>query len=81
MDAKAVDFIGDTEKTVAKAKACLQAAQQRQKKYADEKHMDVQYEVGDMAWNFRLSLSRMLLCATCCQNGLDLSRSLPSLVK
>ena len=45
-DAKAVDFIGNIEKAVAKAKICLQAAQQRQKKYADEKRMDVQYEVG-----------------------------------
>ena len=49
-DAKAVDFIGNIEKAVAKAKVCLQAAQQRQKKYADEKRMDVQYEVGEMAW-------------------------------
>ena len=49
-DAKAVDFIGNIEKAVAKDKVCLQAAQQRQKKYADEKRMDVQYEVGEMAW-------------------------------
>ena len=49
-DAKAVDFIGNIEKAVAKAKVCLQAAQQRQKKYADEKRIDVQYEVGEMAW-------------------------------
>ena len=31
-DAKAVDFTGNIEKAVAKAKVCLQAAQQRQKK-------------------------------------------------
>ena len=49
-DAKAVDFISNIEKAFAKAKVCLRAAQQRQKKYAHEKRMDVQYEVGDMAW-------------------------------
>ena len=35
-DAKAVESIGNIEKAVAKAKVCLQAAQQRQRKYADE---------------------------------------------
>ena len=32
IDAKAVDFTGNIEKAVAKAKVCLQAAQQRQRK-------------------------------------------------
>ena len=40
-DAKAVDFIGNIQKAVARAKVCLQAAQQRQKKYADQKRIDV----------------------------------------
>ena len=46
-DAKAVDFFGNIEK--AEAKACLQAAQQRQKTCANEKRVDVQYEIGEMA--------------------------------
>ena len=49
-DAKAVYFIGNIEKAVAKATVCLQAAQQRQKIYADEKRIDLQYEIGEMAW-------------------------------
>ena len=38
------------EKAVAKAKICLQAAQQRQKKYADQHRLDVQYDVGQLMW-------------------------------
>ena len=49
-NAQAVDYIGNIEKAIAKAKVCLQAAQQRQKKYADEKRSDVHYAVGDMVW-------------------------------
>jgi len=43
----AVDYIGNIEKAIAKAKVCLQAAQQRQKKYADTHRVDLQFNVGD----------------------------------
>ena len=46
-DKAAVDFIGNIEKDIAKAKVCLQAAQQRQKKYADTKRTDLQFQVGE----------------------------------
>ena len=49
-DPRAVDFIGNIEKAVAKAKVCLQAAQQRQKKYADQHRLDVHYDVGQLVW-------------------------------
>ena len=52
-DPKAVDFfIGNIEKAVAKAQVWLQAAQQRQKRYADvhEHRIEVQYEVGQLVW-------------------------------
>lgn len=32
------------------AKVCLQAAQQRQKKYADLKRVDLHFNVGDLVW-------------------------------
>ena len=83
-DAKAVDFIGNIENAVAKAKVCLQAAQQRQKKYAAEKRIDVQYEIGEMAMAW-LSSQHVTLKAVGTRkllpNGLDLSKSLPSLVQ
>ena len=44
------DFIGNIEKAVAKAKVCLQAAQQRQKKYADQHRLDMHYDVGQLVW-------------------------------
>ena len=37
-------------KAVAKAKVCLQAAQQHQKKFAAMKCIDVQFEIEEMAW-------------------------------
>ena len=46
----AVDFIGNIEKGIAKAKVCLQAAQQRQKKYADQKRVDLFFNVGEYVW-------------------------------
>ncbi len=44
---EAVDYIGNIEKAIARAKVCLQAAQQRQKKYADAHRVDLQFNVGD----------------------------------
>lgn len=44
------DFIINTEKTIAKAKVCLQAAQQRQKEYADQQSHDLYYSIGYSAW-------------------------------
>ena len=65
--ARAVAFIGSVENAVAKANVCLQAAQQRQKKYAEYRT-----ESGEMAW----SLSRLLESASCYpkpyMNGLNL---------
>ncbi len=46
----AVDFIGNIEKGIAKAKVCLQAAQQRQKKYADQNRVDLFFNVGEYVW-------------------------------
>ena len=46
----AVDFIGNIEKAVARAKVCLQAAQALQKKYADKHCKDVQFQVGESVW-------------------------------
>lgn len=46
----AVDFIGNIEKGIAKAKVCLQAAQQCQKKYADQKRVDLFFNVGEYVW-------------------------------
>ena len=49
-DKDAVDFIGNIEKAVAKAKVCLQAAQHRQKKYADKTRSELQFNIGEMVW-------------------------------
>ena len=40
-------MIQNMHEAVAEAKRCLQAAQQRQKAYADTKRRDVEFEVGD----------------------------------
>jgi hypothetical protein len=40
-------MIQNMHEAVAEAKGCLQAAQQRQKAYADTKRRDVEFEVGD----------------------------------
>ena len=44
---EAADYIGNVERAIARAKICLQAAQQRQKKYADAHRVDLQFNVGD----------------------------------
>ncbi len=46
----AVDFIGNIDKGIPKAKVCLQAAQQRQKKYADQNRVDLFFNVGESVW-------------------------------
>ena len=49
-DPAAADFIGNIQKAIARAKVCMKAAQQRQKKYADQKRSDLYFNIGDMAW-------------------------------
>ncbi len=49
-DPAAVDFVGNIEKAIAKAKVCLRAAQQRQKRYADQQRRDLCFNIGDLAW-------------------------------
>ena len=70
-DPKAVHFIGNVEKAVAKAKDCLRAAQQRQKRYADEHRMEVQHEVGQLVW----------LQSTCHYQGCRLTQNVTTLVE
>lgn len=47
---EAVDFIGNIERAIAKAKTCMQAAQARQKKYADKKRIDLHFDIGELVW-------------------------------
>ena len=49
-DPAAADYIGNIEKAMTKAKKCLEAAQQRQRKYADQHCTERQFHVGDMVW-------------------------------
>ena len=49
-DPAAADFVGNIQKVIAKAKVCMKAAQQRQRKYADQKRSDLYFTIGDMAW-------------------------------
>lgn len=49
-DPSAADYIGNIQKAIVKAKKCLQAAQQRQKKYADQHRTERHVQVGDMVW-------------------------------
>ena len=49
-DPSAADYIGNIQKAIVKAKRCLQAAQQRQKKYADKHRTERHFQVGDMVW-------------------------------
>jgi hypothetical protein len=44
---KAQEFILHMQSLVAKAKTCIQAAQQRAKRYADEHRSELQFAVGD----------------------------------
>ena len=46
----AYDFIGNIEKALIRARFCLQAAQQRQKQYADDKQGDLHVKVGDSVY-------------------------------
>ena len=47
---QAYDFIGNIEKTILKAKTCLENAQHHQKKHYDAKHRELQFKVGDKVW-------------------------------
>ena len=49
-DPAAYDFVGNIEKALTRARFCLQAAQQRQKRYADDKRIDLQFKVGDAVY-------------------------------
>ena len=49
-DPAATNYIGDVEKALAKAKKCLEAAQQRQRKYADQHRTERRFQVGDVVW-------------------------------
>ena len=46
----AYNFIGNIEKALTRARVCLQAAQQRQKRYADDKRVDRELQVGDSVY-------------------------------
>ena len=48
-DPAAYDFIGNIEKALTRARVCLQAAQQRQKRYTDDKRVDCEFQVGDLS--------------------------------
>lgn len=49
-EAKAADFSDNVQEAVAKAKVCLQAAKPCHNKCAVLNSIDVQHEVGEMAW-------------------------------
>ena len=59
----AVDFIGNIEKAVARAKVCLHAAQARQKKYADKRGRDVQFQVGESVWLSSRHVTMRAICS------------------
>lgn len=49
-DPSATDCIDNIQKAIVKPKKCLQAAQQRQKKYADQHRTERHFQIGEMVW-------------------------------